>query len=86
MKQLGGQVIELSPSSTDYENLLDINLNCSEEENSPGLKSDFVLFFCELIMDSKMGLEAIEKTVIDRAVQMICQPYFADLRLENIPI
>ena len=29
-------------------------------------------------MDSKMGLEAIEKTVIDRAVQMIYQPYFAD--------
>ena len=29
-------------------------------------------------MGSKTGLEAIEKTVIDRAVQMIYQPYFAD--------
>ena len=37
-------------------------------------------------MGSKTGLEAIEKTVIDRAVQMIYQPYFADHRPENMPI
>ena len=37
-------------------------------------------------MGSKTGLEAIEKTVIDRAVQMIFQPYFADPRPENMPI
>ena len=42
--------------------------------------------FCELIMGSKTGLEAIEKTVIDRAVQKIYQPYFADPRPENMPI
>ena len=67
-------------------NPLDINLNYSEEENPLALKSDFVLSFCELIMGSKTGLEAIEKTVIDRAVQMIYQPYFADPRPENMPI
>ena len=86
VKRLGGQVIRLSPSSTDYVNPLDINLNYSEEENPLVLKSDFVLSFCELIMGSKTGLEAIEKTVIDRAVQMIYQPYFADPRPENMPI
>lgn len=79
-------MIRLSPSSTDYVNPLDINLNYSEEENPLALKSDFVLSFCELIMGSKTGLEAIEKTVIDRAVQMIYQPYFADPRPENMPI
>ena len=86
MKRLGGQVIRLSPSSTDYVNPLDINLNYSDEENPLALKSDFVLSFCELIMGSKTGLEAIEKTVIDRAVQKIYQPYFADPRPENMPI
>ena len=86
VKRLGGQVIRLSPSSTDYVNPLDINLNYSEEENPLALKSDFVLSFCELIMGSKTGLEAIEKTVIDRAVQMIYQPYFADPRPGNMPI
>ena len=47
VKRLGGQVIRLSPSSTDYVNPLDINLNYSEEENPLALKSDFVLSFCE---------------------------------------
>ncbi len=37
-------------------------------------------------MNSKTGLEAIEKTIIDRAVQMIYQPYFADPRPENMSI
>ena len=86
VNRLGGQVIRLSPNSRDYVNPLDINLNYSEEENPLALKSDFVLSFCELVMGSKTGLEAIEKTVIDRAVQKIYQPYFADPRPENMPI
>ena len=85
VRRLGGQVIRLSPSSTDYVNPLDINLNYSDEENPLALNSDFVLSFCELIMGSKTGLEAIEKTVIDRAVQKIYQPYFADPRRRICP-
>lgn len=50
------------------------------------LKSDFVLSFCELVMGGKNGLEAIEKTVIDRAVQVIYRPYLADPKPENMPI
>ena len=36
--------------------------------------------------DGLSGLEAIERTVIDRAVQRIYQPYFADPCPENMPI
>ncbi len=50
------------------------------------MKSDFVLSFCELVMGGKNGLEAIEKTVIDRAVQVIYRPYLADPKPENMPI
>ena len=86
VRRLGGQVIRLSPSSTDYVNPLDINLNYSDEENPLALKSDFVLSFCELIMGSKTGLEAIEKTVIDRCVHQIYQAYFQDPRPEKMPL
>ena len=86
VKRLHGQIIKLSPTSHDFVNPLDINLNYSEDENPLALKSDFVLSFCELIMGGKSGLEAIERTVIDRAVQRIYQPYFADPRPENVPI
>ena len=79
-------MIRLFPSSADYVNPLDINLHYSEKEKTLALKSDFVLSFCELIMGSKTRLEAIEKTVIDRGVQIIYQPYFVDPRLENMPI
>lgn len=86
VNRLHGQVIRLSPTSKDFVNPLDINLNYSEDENPLALKSDFVLSFCELIMGGKSGLEAVEKTVIDRAVQMIYRPYFADPRPENMPV
>ena len=71
VKRLHGQVVKLSPTSKNYVNPLDINLNYSEDENPLALKSDFVLSFCELVMGGKNGLEAIEKTVIDRAVQAL---------------
>lgn len=79
-------MIKLSPTSKDYVNPLDINLNYSEDDNPLALKSDFVLSFCELVMGGKNGLEPIEKTVIDRAVQVIYRPYLADPRPENMPI
>ena len=43
VQKLGGQVIRISPVSTDYINPLDINTNYSEEENPLTLKSDFIL-------------------------------------------
>ena len=45
VKLLHGQIIRLSPTSTDYVNPLDINLNYSEDENPLALKSDFVRLF-----------------------------------------
>ena len=77
VKRLHGQVIKLSPTSKDYVNPLDINLNYSEDDSPLALKSDFVLSFCELVMGGKTGLEAIERTVIDRAVKAIYRPYLA---------
>ena len=83
---LGGQVIHISPTSHDYINPLDINLNYSEEENPLSLKSDFVLSLCELIVGGKQGLEPIEKTVIDRCVRLIYQPYLYDPKPDNMPM
>ena len=50
VNELKGQTVKLSPTSKDYLNPLDINLNYSDEENPISLKSDFVLSFCELII------------------------------------
>lgn len=84
--QLEGQVIKISPTSTQYVNPMDINLNYSEDDNPLALKSDFILSFCELAAGGKNGLEPVEKTLIDRAVRTVYRPYLADPRPENMPI
>ena len=81
-----GQVIDISPTSTNYINPMDINLNYSEDDNPVALKADFILSLCELIMGSKDGLQPIEKTVIDRCVHQIYQRYFDNPAPENMPI
>ena len=86
MDRLKGQVIKISPTSTQYVNPMDINLNYSEDDNPLALKSDFILSFCELAAGGRNGLEPVEKTLIDRAVRTVYRPYMADPRPETMPI
>ena len=86
VQRLGGQVIHISPTSTDFINPMDLNLNYSEDENPLSLKSDFILSLCELIVGGKEGLQPVEKTVIDRCVRLVYQRYLNDPRPENMPI
>ncbi|MBO0468559.1 ATP-binding protein [Enterococcus plantarum] len=86
VKQLGGQVIQISPTSNQYVNPLDINLNYSDDDNPLSLKSDFILSLCELIVGGKNGLEPVEKTIIDRSVRLVYQDYLANPIPENMPI
>ena len=67
VERLHGQVIHISPASTQYINPMDINSNYSEEDNPLALKADFVLSLCELVVGGKEGLQPVEKTVIDAA-------------------
>ncbi len=86
VNRLGGQVVKISPTSKDYVNPMDLNLNYSEDESPLSLKSDFILSLCELIVGGKSGLEPIEKTVIDRAVRNVYREYLADPTPEKMPI
>lgn len=84
--RLGGQVIKISPTSPDYVNPMDINLNYSEDESPLSLKSDFILSLCELIVGGKDGLKPVEKSIIDRCVRLIYTDYLADPVPEKMPI
>ena len=86
VNRLGEQVVKISPTSKDYVNPMDLNLNYSEDESPLSLKSDFILSLCELIVGGKSGLEPIEKTVIDRAVRNVYREYLADPTPEKMPI
>ncbi len=86
VERFGGQVIRISPTSTQYINPMDINMNYSEDDNPVALKADFILSLCELIVGGKEGLKPVEKTVIDRCIHQIYQKYFEDPRPEKIPL
>ena len=86
VEHLHGQVIHVSPTSADYLNPMDLNLNYSDDENPLSLKSDFLLSLCELIVGGKDGLQPVEKTIIDRCVRTVYRDYLNDPRPENMPI
>lgn len=83
---LDGQVVRISPASSQYINPMDLNLNYSEEDNPLSLKADFIISLCELILGGKRGLEPIEITLIDRCVRLVYQDYLADPAPEKMPI
>ena len=84
--RFGGQVIRISPTSDQYINPMDINMNYSDDDNPIALKADFILSLCELIVGNKDGLRPVEKTVIDRCIRQIYQKYFENPGPENMPI
>lgn len=86
VNRLKGQVIKISPNSSQFINPMDINANYSEEDNPLSLKADFILSLCELVVGGKEGLMPVEKTVIDRCVHKIYARYFENPCPENMPI
>ena len=86
VERLRGQVIHISPTSTDYVNPMDLNLNYSDDESPLSLKSDFILSLCELIVGGKEGLQPVEKTIIDRCVRLVYREYLNDPVPEKMPV
>ena len=86
VEMFGGQVVKISPTSKQYINPMDINMNYSDDDNPIALKTDFILSLCELIVGSKEGLQPVEKTVVDRCIRQIYRQYFENPTPENMPI
>ena len=86
VQRLKGQVIKISPTSSQYINPMDINLNYSEDDSPLALKSDFILSLCELIVGGKDGLTPVEKSIIDRCVTLVYAEYLADPTPAKMPI
>ena len=86
VRRLHGQVIKISPTSKQYVNPMDLNLDYSDDDNPLSLKMDFILSFCDIVVGAKEGLKPVEKTIIDRCVRLVYRNYLADPRPENMPI
>ena len=85
-ESLKGQVIRVSPVSSQHINPMDINENYSDDDEPIKLKSDFILSFCELILGEENSLGYRARSVIDRAVRTVYERYFENPSPENMPI
>ena len=89
VEALGGQVIEVSLSSKDYINPMDININYGLDQDPIAVKSDFILGLCELMLkrnDMSSGLNPVQMSVVDRCVRKIYTEYFKNPMPEKMPI
>ncbi|UHR02954.1 conjugal transfer protein TraE [Peptoniphilus sp. GNH] len=85
-RALGGTVVNISSTSKDYINPLDINVNYGDGDDPVMLKASFVLSLMELIKGGTQGLQSVEISVIDRCTRAIYQNYIEHPKKENIPI
>lgn len=84
VKALGGQVIKISPSSSDFINPLDISYEYGTDTNPIALKSSFMLSFFELIMHPHK-ITPVDKGIIDEAVDSIYKKFFLDTKNNPMP-
>lgn len=76
---LGGEVIRIAPGSNVHINLFDINMNTDSRDDPIKIKYDFICSVCETIIDDKhkLGLTAGQKSIIDRCIRKIYEPYIS---------
>ncbi len=74
IKKLHGEVVEISATSSNHINAMDINSDYGDGANPLILKSEFLLSFCENLMDGKT-LGAKEKSIIDRCTAKVYRAY-----------
>jgi len=92
VRALQGQVIKLSPSTNNRLNPMEINENYAGDEDNPHdviaavkFKSDFIISMLEVMIGSKYGILASERTILDRCVKQVYTPWQNNPVPKNIP-
>ena len=84
VQAMGGQVVEISASSSEHINPMDITEDYADSDSPLVLKSQFLQMFCELIIGGG-GISAAERTYIDRAARMTYAKFFNAPQKMNMP-
>ena len=71
---LGGEVVNISATSPNHINAMDMEQGYGDGENPVVLKSEFLLSLCEQLMGDRM-LSAKEKSIIDRCTASVYHSY-----------
>ena len=74
VKALGGEIIDISATSKNHINAMDMNKEYGDGEDPVILKSEFILSLCEQLIGSR-SLGAKEKSLIDRCTKIVYRNY-----------
>lgn len=74
IKALGGEVINISATSPNHINAMDINRDYGDGADPVILKSEFILSLCSQLVGEKI-IGPKEKSIIDRCAANIYRPY-----------
>ncbi len=78
---LGGSEIKLATGSKVHLNPFDLNIENTDDNGDPvKVKTDFIETICEIAIGGKYGLSPYEKSIIDRCVVDIYEPYMEHLK------
>ena len=73
VKELGGELVEISSTSKNHINAMDMNKYYGDNSNPIVLKSEFVLSLCEQLMGK--ALEPQQRSIIDRCTANVYKEY-----------
>ncbi len=86
VESLHGQVIEISPTSHDYMNPMDISIDSDENaEDQVKLKIDFILSLMEIVIGGRHGLSPVQASIIDVAASNVYRRFLDDPMPEKMP-
>ncbi len=74
VKAMGGSIIDISATSKNHINAMDMNKDYGDGEDPIILKSEFILSLCEQLIGSR-SLGAKEKSLIDRCTKIVYRNY-----------
>lgn len=79
-EQLGGEVVDLTAGNGIYLNPMDLDIGATDEETNPiVMKSGLVASLIETMMGGGITLNSKSKSIIDRCVRQVYQPYLNHL-------
>ena len=73
-----GEIVHISAGSQSHINPFDITLDYADGDDPLLLKTEFILSLCDILLGGNTGLNATQKSVIDRACKLTYESYFLD--------
>ena len=80
----GGQEIPFTIGGSHHINPFDMDKEYADKDDPVAMKSDFIGALCETIIGGKYGLTPIQKSVIDRCVNILYKDYLVELDKRGI--